>query len=85
MSTHNVDVLDSICFNRGFFMFHPDIYSLFYLTLDKHGHIHEHVVEFLDGGLQLDDVCVPRLNVCQGLLGCCCVHDNALKVKLVFQ
>ena len=60
-------------------------FHIVYLTLHKHGHVHEHVVELLDGGLQLDDVCVPRLDVRQGLLGCSCVHDNALKVKLVFQ
>ena len=58
---------------------------MFYLAFYQHSHIHEHVVELLDGSLQLDDVGVPRLNVCQSLLRCSCVHDNALKVKLVFQ
>ena len=53
---------------------------LFYLALHKHGHVHEHVVELLDGGLQLDDVGVPRLDVRQGLLGRSSVHDNALDI-----
>ena len=57
----------------------------FYLALHKHGHVHEHVVELLDGGLQLDDVRVPRLDVRQGLLGRSCVHDNALKSFQSFQ
>ena len=58
---------------------------VFYLAFYQHSHIHEHVVELLDGSLQLDDVGVPRLNVCQSLLRCSCVHDNALEVRLVFQ
>ena len=49
------------------------------LTLYEHGHVHEHVVELLDGGLQLDDVRVSRLNVGQGLLGGRRVHDNPLQ------
>ena len=51
---------------------------LFYLALDKHSHVHEHVMELLDGGLKLDDIGVPRFDVRQGLLGSSCVHDNAL-------
>ena len=50
-----------------------------YLTLDQHSHVHEHVVQLLDGGLQLDDVRVPRLDVCQRLLCCSCVHDDTLR------
>ena len=49
-----------------------------YLTLHQHGHVHEHVVELLDGGLQLHDVGVPRLDVGQRLLGGRRVHDDAL-------
>ena len=49
-----------------------------YLTLDQHCHVHEHVVQLLDGGLQLDDVGVPSLDVRQGLLGRRRVHDDAL-------
>ena len=37
-------------------------------------------MELLDGGLQLDDVGVPRLDVRQGLLGRSSVHDNALDI-----
>ena len=48
------------------------------LTLYEHGHVHEHVVQLLDGGLQLDDVGVPSLDVRQGLLGRRRVHDDAL-------
>ena len=48
------------------------------LTLYQHGHVHEHVVQLLDGGLQLDDVGVPSLDVRQGLLGRRRVHDDAL-------
>ena len=50
-----------------------------YLTLDQHCHVHEHVVQLLDGRLQLDDVRVPRLDVCQRLLCCSCVHDDTLR------
>lgn len=38
------------------------------LTLDEHGHVHEHVVQLADGRLQLDDIGVPRLDVRQRLL-----------------
>lgn len=38
------------------------------LTLDQHGHVHEHVVQLADAGLQFDDVGVPRLDVRQRLL-----------------
>ena len=48
------------------------------LTLNQHGHIHEHVVQLLDGRLQLNDVRVPRLYVCQRLLGRGSVHDDPL-------
>ena len=48
------------------------------LTLDQHGHVHEHVVQLFDGGLQLDDVCMPGLDVGQRLLGARGVHDDAL-------
>ena len=37
------------------------------LTLDEHGHVHEHVVQLLDGGLQLDEHLVPVLDVLQRL------------------
>ena len=50
-----------------------------YLTLDQHSHVHEHVVQLLDGRLQLDDVRVPRLDVCQRLLCCSRVHDDTLQ------
>ena len=50
-----------------------------YLTLDQHCHVHEHVVQLLDGGLQLDDICVPCLDVCQCLLCCSGVHDDTLQ------
>ena len=61
---------------------HSAVPQLFlYLTLDEHGHVHEHVVELLDRGLQLDNVGVSGLNVRQRLLRGCRVHDNSLKIK----
>ena len=51
------------------------------LALYQHGHVHEHVVQLLDGGLQLDDVRVPSLDVRQGLLGRRSVHDDALGTR----
>ena len=51
------------------------------LALYQHGHVHEHVVQLLDGGLQLDDVRVPSLDVRQGLLGRRRVHDDALGTR----
>ena len=50
-----------------------------YLAFYEHGHVHEHVVELLDGGLQLDDVGMARLNVRQGLLGRRRVHNDPLQ------
>lgn len=41
---------------------------LYDLAFDEHRHVHEHVVQLADGGLQLDDVGVPRLDVGQRLL-----------------
>lgn len=46
----------------------------FDLALDKHRHVHEHVVQLADGRLQLDDVGVPRLDVGQRLLGLLGLH-----------
>jgi hypothetical protein len=37
------------------------------LAFDEHGHVHEHVVQLLDGSLQLDDVRMPRFDVGQRL------------------
>lgn len=50
-----------------------------HLALYKHGHVHEHVVQLLDGGLQLDDVGVPGFDVGEGLLGLGSVHHDALR------
>ena len=38
-----------------------------HLRFDKHGHVHEHVVQLLDALLQLHDVVVSRLDVLQRL------------------
>ena len=46
------------------------------LALDEHGHVHEHVVQFLDGLLQLHDVIVTRLDVLERLLGLLRVCDD---------
>jgi hypothetical protein len=38
-----------------------------YLSLDKHGHIHEHLVQLSDAGLQLHDVFVAGLDLIESL------------------
>lgn len=47
-----------------------------HLALHKHGHVHEHVVQFTDAVLQLNDLTVPCLNLTQGLLRDAGVHDD---------
>lgn len=52
------------------------LWSIHYLILDHHRHIHEHVVQFFDWILQFDDVSVSRLNISERLFGLVRVHDN---------
>lgn len=47
-----------------------------HLALHQHGHVHEHVVQLSNAGLQLDDLTVPCLNLAQGLLRDAGVHDD---------
>lgn len=46
-----------------------------YLTLDEHGDVHEHVVQFLYAALQPYDVFVTRLDLAQRLLGDSRIYD----------
>lgn len=48
-----------------------------YLTLDEHGDVHEHVVQFLYAALQPYDVFVTRLDLAQRLLGDSRIYDQA--------
>ena len=50
-----------------------------YLALNEHCHVHEHVMQFLDRRLELDNVCMPSLNVGQGLLRLGSVHHDPLR------
>lgn len=52
---------------------------LSHLTLNQHGHVHEHVVQLTDAILQLDDLIVPGFDLIHGLLGDVGVHDDLNK------
>lgn len=47
-----------------------------HLALHQHGHVHEHIVQLPDAGLQLDDLTVPSLDLTQRLLRDAGVHDD---------
>lgn len=53
-----------------------------YLTLDQHRHVHEHVVEFSNRVLQLDDVGVSSFDVGKCLFCLLCLHDDLLGGKI---
>lgn len=53
-----------------------------YLTLDQHRHVHEHVVEFSNRVLQLDNVGVSSFDVGKCLFCLLCLHDDLLRGKI---
>ncbi len=58
-------------------------YCILHLGLNKHGHVHKHVMKLFNAGLQPQDIFMSRLDLIKGLTSYLRVRDD-LKTQEIF-